>query len=183
MSSRYPEDDDRTHLASSGQDWQQYSQTSDSASRDHGPSFQVYGQSAGPDVPSPPGGYPGPHGPDSYGQQQYPAAPYAQQPWGPNPYAAGHVPAPPNHPSAATAMTFGLIAIITMWGCGVTGFLGIVGIVLGRKARREIDNEPGRWGGRGMATAGLVTGLIATVLSVLLIAVLLILEFSGAVDS
>ena len=42
-------------------------------------------------------------------------------------------------------------------------------IVLGRKARRGISCEPGRYTGRGMATAGLITGIISCVFSALIL--------------
>ena len=44
---------------------------------------------------------------------------------------------------------------------------GIPAIILGTIARREVDASGGLQEGRGMATAGLVLGIVATVLSVL----------------
>jgi hypothetical protein len=44
---------------------------------------------------------------------------------------------------------------------------GIPAIILGNSARKEIDAAGGMQEGRGMATAGLVLGIISTVLSVL----------------
>ena len=48
--------------------------------------------------------------------------------------------------------------------------LGLVAIVLGVMARRDIEREPGL-GGRGMATTGIVLGAIGLVLAVILLAV------------
>jgi hypothetical protein len=44
---------------------------------------------------------------------------------------------------------------------------GVPAIFLGNIARKEIDASQGLQEGRGMATAGLVLGIISTVLSVL----------------
>jgi hypothetical protein len=46
-------------------------------------------------------------------------------------------------------------------------FAGVPAIILGNIARKEIDASQGLQEGRGMATAGLVLGIISTVLSVL----------------
>ena len=46
-------------------------------------------------------------------------------------------------------------------------FAGVPAIILGNIARKEIDASEGMQEGRGMATAGLVLGIISTVLSVL----------------
>src|SRR5262245_25951062 len=62
--------------------------------------------------------------------------------------------APVDHKSATTAFVLGILSLLF---CGI--FTGIPAIVLGRRARREIDASGGQLGGRGTATAGLVTGL------------------------
>lgn len=46
-------------------------------------------------------------------------------------------------------------------------FAGVPAIVLGATARKEINASGGLQEGHGMATAGLVLGIISTVLSVL----------------
>jgi hypothetical protein len=60
------------------------------------------------------------------------------------------------------ALVTGLLGVLTC------PFVGIAGIVLGSKARREIDADPQRYTGRAMATAGLVLGIVGTVLTALL---------------
>jgi len=52
--------------------------------------------------------------------------------------------------------------------CGIVGIaciplVGIVALVLGLKARNRIDASEGELGGRGMATAGIVLGILAIV--------------------
>ena len=46
-------------------------------------------------------------------------------------------------------------------------FAGVPAIILGNIAKKEIDASQGMQEGRGMAMAGLILGIISTVLSVL----------------
>ncbi|MFB1049897.1 DUF4190 domain-containing protein [Paraliobacillus sp. JSM ZJ581] len=65
---------------------------------------------------------------------------------------------------AIASMVLGIVAIITPW----LGFiLGIIAIVLASKAFKEITQY--QLGGRGMAVAGLTTGIISIVFYGLLI--------------
>ena len=115
----------------------------------------------------------------TYGQQPQPLQPdygsqsaytqpgsYPQQPvYGVNPYQQpvyGYV--PPNHPQATTALILGIV------GLALCPFVGIAGFVMGGRIRREIDATPGQWGGRGLATAGWVLGIISIVYSALVLA-------------
>jgi hypothetical protein len=80
---------------------------------------------------------------------------------------------------ATTSLVLGVISLLM---CGF--FTGIPAMVLGRRAQHEIDAAHGRLSGRGVATAGFVTGLIGTAWS--LLATLLVLgvfAFGGAVSS
>ena len=132
------------------------------------PQAQPYGQAYGQPTPN--------------AYEQPPADPYAQpdaSPYGGNPYAVNpYQPAyggygsygvvPTQHPQAVLAMVLGIVGLVLSGVC-LGGLVGIAGIVLGRKARREIDAEPGRYTGRGMATAGLVTGIISLAFSALIV--------------
>ncbi|WP_246366899.1 DUF4190 domain-containing protein [Paraliobacillus salinarum] len=65
---------------------------------------------------------------------------------------------------ATASMVLGILAIIIPW----IGFiLGIIAIVLANKAFKEISQH--QLGGRGMAVAGLTTGIVATTFYGLLI--------------
>jgi hypothetical protein len=109
----------------------------------------------------------------AYGSNPYEVNPYQISPYqaglyqpsygGSSPY--GFVPT--QHPQAITALVLGILGAVFGVSCGVGGLFGIGGIVLGRRARREIDAEPGRFTGRGAATAGIVTGIIGLVVGVL----------------
>jgi hypothetical protein len=113
-----------------------------------------------------------------YGSNPYEYTPYQAAYGGPTPYAVVQV----NHPKATSAMVFGILGIVLGLSCGLGGLLGIPGIVQGRQARDEIDAQPGRYGGRSQAVAGIVTGMIGVVITALvivLVVVVIILGTSG----
>ncbi len=65
--------------------------------------------------------------------------------------------------------------------CGL-GLVGILPIVLGVKARNEIRATGGQQEGEGMALAGIITGAIALVLSLVVIVLIIIAFASGQAD-
>jgi hypothetical protein len=65
------------------------------------------------------------------------------------------------HPSAAPALVLGILSVTMM------SLLGPIAWYLGAKARRETTEQPGRWQPSGMATAGIVLGIIGTVITAL----------------
>jgi hypothetical protein len=103
--------------------------------------------------------------PPTYGSNPYEYTPYQPAYGGTIPYGLVQV----SHPKAGTAMVFGILGIVFGLTCGIGGLLGIPGIVQGRKARAEIDAEPGRYSGRSQAVAGIVTGTIGLVIAALVI--------------
>jgi hypothetical protein len=143
--------------------------------------YPLYGQDptpgpAGPttdpaawDPPTPPGPAAAPWPPDPYqpAPPPYqpappPQAPYAPQP--PAPYGYGYGYGPTDHPQANPALITGIIGLALSFLCGVGGVVGIAGIVLGSRAKRQIDDDPARWTGRGKANAGVVMGVIGLVI-------------------
>lgn len=134
------------------------------------PSYgEPYGQPTEPygQPTEPPPGYwqqqaqpPGHQPQGSYGDQQ---PQYGQQPS----YGQSYPPypvAPPNHGGALAAMIVGIVSLVLACGYGI-GLLGSpVAWYLGSKSMKEIDFSQGRLGGRGMAQAGKVLGIIGTVL-------------------
>ena len=89
------------------------------------------------------------------------------------------VAAPPVLDPATTSLLLGLLSLVL---CGF--FTGVPAIVIARRAAQEIDESDGELGGRGVATAGLVTGLIGTILSgVVVLFVLAVLLFSSALHN
>ncbi len=69
---------------------------------------------------------------------------------------------------AIAALVVGIVSC-----CGVLftfgGFLGIVAVVLGIVALKQVNDEPGRYtpGSKGMAIAGIATGAVALLVSLL----------------
>lgn len=99
--------------------------------------------------------------PQGYGQPGYPQA-YGQPAYGqgyPQPF-----PSVPNHPSANTALVLGIVALGGGFVCGLPILAGPFAWFMGAKVKREIDADPSRYGGRGEANAGMILGIVATVL-------------------
>ncbi len=73
----------------------------------------------------------------------------------------------PDHPRATAALAVGIVSLL---GAVVVlpAALGPLACYLGVSARRSIEREPHRWGGRGQATAGLVLGIVASAVLALL---------------
>jgi hypothetical protein len=112
-----------------------------------------------PYAPPPTNPYPQPGSFDQYGAQPY----AAQQPYGT--YPAGYGAGVPDHPSSTTAMVLGIVALVGLAVCGgLTLVLAPFAWAMGSRALREIDAEPGRYGGRDKANAGRIMGIIGTVL-------------------
>jgi hypothetical protein len=82
-------------------------------------------------------------------------------PGGPGYGAAGP---PTTESSAVTALVCGLLGVL----CFIPAILAIV---FGVKARNRIDRSNGQLTGRGMATAGLVLGIVWIALTVIVITV------------
>ena len=121
------------------------------------------GQPVGP--PSgPPPGYPSgpPQGQPPYGSG-YPPPSYQQ---GPGPQTPG---------GATTSLILGIASLVL---CGP--FTGIPAIILGVKARRQIRESNGRLGGDGLALGGLITGVIGTLLWLVVYAFVVFAVWLGA---
>ncbi|MCH1865224.1 hypothetical protein [Nocardioides sp. CFH 31398] len=121
----------------------------------------------------------GPAGPSPYetypwaavgGQPVVPVAPYPAYPppW----------PVPVTHPSAATALTLGVIGTLGGMACGLPLLLSPAAVALARRARREIDASQGALTGRSTATAGLVLGSVGCVLLAVL-ALIVVVAVAG----
>jgi len=117
-------------------------------------------QDSGPDYVAP-----------SAQQQEYQQ--YAPPPYGPpQPAAYGYGgPVLPDHPQVSTAFVLGLVSLVGGFFCGLPIFVGPFAWITGARARKEIDQNPGQYGGREKATAGMVMGIVATALLGLVILV------------
>lgn len=117
-----------------------------------------YGQAPPPpgygQAPPPPG-----YGqvPPAYGQVPPPG--YGQVPPG---YGYGYQGPPKTNGKAVAGLVLGIVSILF---CYLGVLIGPVAIILSVMAGKEITAQPpGTAGGKGMATAGLVTGIIGTVI-------------------
>jgi hypothetical protein len=82
----------------------------------------------------------------------------------------------PDHPRATAAFAVGIVSLVGAVFV-LPAALGPVAWFLGVSARRSIEREPHRWGGRGQATAGMVMGIIAS--AVLALLAIASLAFAG----
>jgi hypothetical protein len=134
-----------------------------------------------PPYPAP--GVPGPTNPYAThgGQPGYPPPP-GQPGWGPRPGFPTYV--LPDLPKATTALVLGLIALGGGFMCLLPIVVSPFAWAVGASARKEIRNAPNQWGGEGKATAGMVLGIIGTVLFALgLIVVIVIIAVAVGTSS
>ncbi|MFP5282874.1 MAG: DUF4190 domain-containing protein [Actinomycetes bacterium] len=156
---------------------------SDRGPDDHNAGQNPFGPPSGqsPDQPSGPapfgsspgqGGYGQPAGPDPY--QSYPAGgqnPYEQQPYGGQGYGQpgygqpgyeqygqpgygyGQVAQP--HPQGTTVLVLGILGLVVCF------IAGIVALVMGNKALKEIDANPGAYNNRQSVQIGRILGIIS----------------------
>jgi hypothetical protein len=79
-------------------------------------------------------------------------------------------PPPPPAPGQQAATKTNGLAIASLILPLLLGALGgIAGLILGNKAKRQIDESGGRQTGRGLATAGIIVSWVAIALTTLLI--------------
>lgn len=137
------------------------------------PASGAYGQSSDTVGQGAAGGTTPPPTPESYNYQQN----YNQQSYGPQGgYGPGGYYQQPGYPMSPqggyyqpTQMAPGAVAALV---CGIIGIviyctgliLGIIAITQAKKARDHIAMNPQLYGGGGMATAGMVLGIIATII-------------------
>lgn len=118
-------------------------------------------------------------------QQPYPQQPYSPQPYPPQAYPQYGQPfsyVPPNLPRATTALVLGLVGLVGGLMCLLPVLVSPFAWVTGVKARREIRQSNGQFGGDGMATAGMVLGIIGTVLLALAVIALVIIVLVAVND-
>lgn len=83
----------------------------------------------------------------------------------PPPPGQSSMPPKKNNGKAVASLVLGILAVLTIFtgiGAVVGLVLGIIGIIMGVNAKKEIDISGEE--GKGMATAGLVCSIIATAL-------------------
>jgi hypothetical protein len=136
--------------------------------------------------PSQPANQPYSQPPPSYQQpyqqpQQYGGPydqPYAQAPSYPPgypPYGA-FAPPRPDHPQSTLSMILGLVGLVgALMFCGLPLVVSPFAWALGRNALKDIKASQGRVGGESQARAGMIMGIVGTVLAVLALVGILVI--------
>jgi Domain of unknown function (DUF4190)/GYF domain 2 len=97
-----------------------------------------------------------------------PAAGAAPAPAGPPPYR----PVRPAEQSQGLAVTSLILGILSLVGCSL--FTGIPAVICGHIARSRSNSFPERYGGAGLALAGLITGYAGMAFSLLILPAMLL---------
>ena len=92
--------------------------------------------------------------------------------------AMGYQQAPQTHGKATASLICGILAFTF---CGI--FTGIPALILGSQAMREIDAPGGQLGGRGLATAGRILGIISIALTILAAIAIALIFIFGDTDT
>jgi hypothetical protein len=125
-----------------------------------------------PDGPGTPPAYPAPGASYPYGGYPPPQQPVWQPGWGQPPFPVYAV---PDLPKATAALVVGIVSVAGAFTCILPILAAPVAWVLGAQARKQIRSAPQQWSGDGRATAGMVLGIIGTVLLVLAVILLVVL--------
>jgi Domain of unknown function (DUF4190) len=130
-----------------------------------------------PPPPGQPGGFPPPPQGQPGGFPPSPMPPAGPPPAGPPPYGPPAGTGQSTNGKAIAALILGIVSIVLCLGY----LAGVPAIILGRMAKKEIDQGNGT--GEGLAQAGFITGLIGTVISALLTILWIILIIASAASS
>lgn len=110
--------------------------------------------------------------PTNWPPQSPPSAPPAQwQAAAPNQFAQYPITASPSMTLAIVSLCLGISALTVGWCCYIGVLLGPAAIVTGFIAMSQNKKDPQKYGGRGMAIGGLVTGAAYIALMILFVIV------------
>jgi hypothetical protein len=138
------------------------------------PQPQYNPQTGHPVGPPTPPAYPSPATPPTYGQP-YGGYPPQQPGWQPGWQPQLPVYAVPDLPKATAALVVGIVSVAGAFTCVLPILAAPVAWVLGAQARKQIRGAPQHWAGEGRATAGMVLGIIGSVLLVIAVVLLVVL--------
>jgi hypothetical protein len=126
--------------------------------------------------PSP--SFPPPYGPGSEDRRADPGSSDARYAHPHSPYAQpGHYPRSPYVPADSKAILSLVLGVVSFFTCALTA---IPAVVLGFSAKGDIQRSGGLLGGGGLATAGIVTGLMSTFFGVVMGTFLVLGVVTGA---
>jgi hypothetical protein len=97
----------------------------------------------------------------------------------PPPSAYGYPPFPPPPSQNTNAIVSLVLGILGLTSCYI--LTGLPALILGYKARREIDGSGGRQTGRGLATAGIALGWVSVGLTAAVVVFFVAVFAIGAV--
>ena len=100
-----------------------------------------------------------------YAERPIPASPYGPPAAQPYQAAVG----PISQGQAIASMVCGIVSLVICCLWFVSGPLAIVAIALGHVAISKAKKDPARFGGKGMARAGLITGYIGLVCAIVML--------------
>ena len=128
-----------------------------------------------PDGTPPEYGAPPPPPPPGYGGPGY---------GGPGYGGPGYGGPPQNSTKAVAALVVGIISPVLGLCCAILGLVGIVAVVLGRNAQKEIAASHGGLTGAGMAKAGVILGVIGSSLGLVMtiVNIALLVAGDGTID-
>lgn len=91
---------------------------------------------------------------------------------------------PQNSTKAVAALVVGIISPVLGLCCAILGLVGIVAVVLGRSAQKEIAASNGGLTGAGMAKAGVILGIsgISLGLVMTIVNIALLVAGDGTID-
>jgi hypothetical protein len=114
---------------------------------------------------TPPGGPPPPHDPNQppYGNQPPPGGYGQAPPPGGYDQSGGGSSGSQNNGLAITSLVLGILGLIGGCFC-FGGILSPIALVTGMMGRKKADASGGRMGGKGMAMAGIILGIIGTLI-------------------
>ncbi len=113
------------------------------------------------------------HGQPQYGQPQYGQPQYGQPPYGQPPYTAFNPPVP-DQPQATLALVLGLVSLVgALILCGLPLLVSPFAWAIGRNSLKEIEASQGRLGGESQARAGMIMGIIGSVIALLVLLALI----------
>ena len=118
---------------------------------------------------------------DLFAQPASPAAPANQGYGQPNPYSGQprYVPITPTTTSTNGMAIASLVCSLV--GCSVCCLGYILGIIFGMMAKKQIAESEGRQTGEGLATAGIIIGIIGMILSTIVLILYVVLVASGEI--
>jgi len=81
---------------------------------------------------------------------------------------------------AITSLILGIVGVTGAFCCVIFGLAGPAAIITGVAGMKKADESMGRVGGRGMAQAGLILGIVGTVFFAISLVLVVVFALAGA---